>query len=147
MATKTADAGHDYVQPRVVYSGKTGIYSQYVANGATVSSGDVYYMAKVPDKAVITDIRGFGRSAGVGGIVFNVGTTGSASLFGTFTISATHQFASVLGTGLPYQVSLSDDAATDYVILAFTQASGTATATASFGVMVEYFVGAGNAGP
>jgi hypothetical protein len=120
--------------------------AQYVASGATVSSGDVFWMLKIPDGAMITDVRGFGRAAGGGGIVFNVGTTGSASLFGTFTISATHQFVSVTGTGLPYQVSLSDDAATDYITLTVTQASGTATATASFGVMVEYLM-RGNAGP
>lgn len=146
MATKTADAGHDYVQPRDVHVGKQAIISSYVASGATVSSGDVYYLCKIPHGATITDLRGFGRSAGVGGIVFNVGTTGTADLFGTFTISATHQLASVLGTALPYRVSLSDDAAAQYVILAFTQASGTATATASFGIIAEYFM-PGAAGP
>lgn len=146
MATKTADAGHDYVQPRDNPGGKVAIVSRYVASGATVSSGDVYYMAKIPNGALITDIRGFGMSAGVGGIVFSVGTTASASLFGTFTISATHQFVNALGTGLPYQVSLSDDAAAQYVILTFTQASGTATATASFGVIAEYYM-PGAAGP
>lgn len=147
MATKTADAGHDYVQPRANQrQGATYIQSDYVASGATVSSGDVFYMAKVPTGAVITDIRGYGRSAGVGGIVFNVGTTGSASLFGTFTISATHQFVAVTGTALPYKVSLSDDANPRHVILTFTQASGTATATASFGLVVTYLM-PGMAGP
>lgn len=147
MATKTADAAHDFVQPRQNYrQGATHVLSSYVASGATVSSGDVFLMAKVPHGATITDIRGHGRSAGVGGIVFNVGTTGSASLFGTFTISATHQFVAVTGTGLPYTVSLSDDAYPRYVTLAFTQASGTATATASFGLLVSYLMG-GQAGP
>lgn len=146
MATKTADAGHDYVQPRDNPKGKVGVVSSYVASGATVSSGDVFNMLKIPHGATITDLRGFGRSAGVGGIVFNVGDSGSASRFGTFTISATHQFAAVLGTGLPYTVSISDDAASQYLTLLFTQASGTATATASFGILAEYYM-PGAAGP
>lgn len=146
MATKTADAGHDYVQPRDNPTGKTAQLASYVANGATVSSGDVFNMLKIPNGATITDLRGFGRSAGVGGIVFNVGIAGSASLFGTFTISATHQFVNVLGTGLPYTVSASDDAASQFITLLFTQASGTATATASFGVLAEYYM-PGAAGP
>lgn len=147
MATKTADAGHDYVQPRENNrQGVTQVLSSYVASGATVSNGDVFLMAKVPNGATITDIRGMGRSAGVGGIVFNVGTTGTATLFGTFTISATHQFVAVTGTGLPYLVSLSDDAATQFVTLTFTQTSGTATATASFGLLVSYLM-PGSAGP
>jgi hypothetical protein len=147
MATKTADAGHDYVQARAnPRQGITSIQADYVAGGSTVSSGDVFYMCKVPTGALITDVRGYGRSAGVGGIVFNVGTTGSASLFGTFTISATHQFVAVTGTGLPYKVSMSDDAYPRHVILTFTQASGTATATASFGLVVTYLM-PGSAGP
>lgn len=151
MATKTADAAHDYVQPRAVYSGVTAVVSNYTAGGATISSGDVFWMAKIPNKAVITGLRGWGRAAGTGGIVFNVGTTGSASLFGPFTISATHQYVS-LTTGasatqqFPYAVSLSDDAAQQFVTLTLTVASGTATATGSFGLMVEYLM-PGNAGP
>lgn len=144
MATKTADAGHDYVQPRGnPQQGLVTMISNYVANGATISSGDVFWMCKVPHGATITDMRAWGRSSGTGGIVFNVGTTTSATLFGPFTISATHQFVGLTGGAsatqqFPFLVSLSDDAAVRHVTLAFTMASGTATATGSFGLMVSY---------
>ena len=151
MATKTADAGHDYVQPRANFDGVTSMISNYVASGATMSSGDVFWMLKVPHGATIVDMRAWGRTSGTGGVVFNVGTTGSASLFGPFTISATHQYVTLTGgasatQNFPYVVSLSDDAATRHVTLAMTVASGTATATGSFGLMVSYLM-PGTAGP
>lgn len=151
MATKTADAAHDYVQPRSFHAGTTTIISRYQADAATISSGDVFWMCKVPHGATITSIIGYGKSAGVGGIVFNVGTTGSASLFGPFTISATAQYVTLTSGAsatqqFPYAVSLSDDAATRYVTLAMTMASGTATATGSFGLVVTYLM-PGAAGP
>lgn len=151
MATKTADAAQDYVQPRADYRGMTTMVANYTAAGSTISSGDVFWMLKIPNKAMITDIKGWGRSSGTGGIVFNVGTTGSATLFGPMTISATHQYVSLTGGAsatqqLPYFVSLSDDAALQYVTIALTMASGTATATGSFGVLVSYLM-PGNAGP
>lgn len=150
MATKTADAAHDYVTPRVNYRGRTTIISRYEAGGSTISSGDVFWMCKIPNGATIVNLQGYGKG-GSSGIVFNVGTTGSASLFGPFTISATHQFVSLTGGAsatqqFPYKVSLSDDAATQYVTLALTMASGTATATGSFGLIVDYLM-PGNAGP
>ncbi len=151
MATKTMDAAHDYVQPRSNYNAITYMVSNYTAGGSTISSGDVFWAAKVPHGAVITDLRFFGRAAGVGGIVFNVGTTGSASLFGTATISATHQYIALTGGAsatqqFPYVVSLSDDAVPRHITLALTMASGTATATGSFGLMVGYLM-PGEAGP
>lgn len=153
MATKTADAAHDYVQPRSNYGGTTVMVSNYTANGSTISSGDVFLLAKVPNGATITDLKWFGRSAGAGGIVFNLGTTGSASLFGPATISATHQYITIgqtagssATTQFPYRVALSDDAASQFVTLAATMASGTATATGSFGLMVTYLM-PGQAGP
>ena len=151
MATKTMDAAHDYVQPRANYDGITYMVSNYTAGGSTISSGDVFWAAKVPHGATIVDLRFWGRAAGVGGIVFNVGTTGSASLFGPATISATHQYISLTGGAsatqqFPYRVSLSDDATPQSVTLALTVASGTATATGSFGLMVGYLM-PGNSGP
>lgn len=151
MATKTMDAGHDYVQPRSAYSGITYIKSDYTAAGSTLSSGDVFWACKIPNQATIVDLRFWGRASGVGGVVFNVGTTDSASLFGPATISATHQYISLTAGAsataqLPYQVSLSDDTATQFVRLALTVASGTATATGSFGLLVGYLM-PGTAGP
>jgi hypothetical protein len=150
MATKTADAGHDYVQPRSNYTGLTTMVSNHTAGGLSLSTGDVFWMLKVPNGALITDLKFWGRASGVGGVVFSVGTTGSASLFGAATISATHQYLTLNGASatqqMPYKVSLSDDAAQQYVTLALTVASGTATATGSFGLLCSYLM-PGAAGP
>lgn len=151
MATKTADAGHDYVQPRSDYRGITTMISTAIANGTSISTGDVYWMLKIPNRAIITDLRGFGRSSGTAGIVFNVGTTGSASLFGPFTISTTQQYVNLTSGAsatqvFPYAVSLSDDAAVQFVTLAMTVASGSITATGTFGLIASYVM-PGNAGP
>ena len=53
-------------------------------------------------------------------------------------------FAETVECGAIVDVDGWDDV--DYVTITFTQASGTATATASFGVLVEYLM-RGNAGP
>jgi hypothetical protein len=154
MATKTADAGHDFVQPRSNYNAITYMVSNYVANGSTVSAGDVFLMAKIPHGATIVDLKFFGRASAGGGTVFNLGTTTSASLFGPVTISATHQFIAVgqtAGTSatqqMPFLVSLSDDANPRHITLALTVATATSpTATSSFGLMVGYLM-PGEAGP
>ena len=151
MATYTADAAQSYVQPRQTEKGVVTMIANLTANGNSVSTGDIYWMAKVPNGAMIIDLKAFGRSSGTGGIVFSVGLTSSASLFGAFTISATHQYSSLNAQAsatqnLPYMVSLSDDAATQYITLAMTVASGTVTNTASFGMMVQYVM-RGAAGP
>lgn len=151
MATKTADAAHDYVQPRSNYTGLTTMVATYNAANATMSSGDVFWMMKIPNGAMITDMKWFGRTSGTGGVVFSIGTTGSASLFGAATLSATHQYIGLTSGAsatqqFPYRVSLSDDASAQYVTLAATVASGTATATGSFGLLVSYLM-PGAAGP
>lgn len=149
MATYTADAAQSYVQPRLNYRGKTSIISRYDAGGVTISSGDVYLMCKIPHGATIIGAQGYGKAGG--SIVFSFGTPASASLFGTFTISATHQYVN-LTTGasatqqFPYTVSLSDAATPRYVYLALTMASGSTTATGSFGLVIDYLM-PGNSAP
>lgn len=148
MATYTADQAQANFSARAYYVGTNVGHGKYQAGGVTISSGDVYQMVKVPNGALITDVRFYGKAAGVGGIVFTLGTSADASLFGSVTISATHQFVSVNGASatqqMPYQVSLSDDATPQHIVLQLTQASGTATATGSFGLVVSYVMkGAG----
>lgn len=151
MATYTADAGADSAPVRLNTTGPTYMIGTYIAAGVTISSGDVYRMVKVPNGATIVDLGFFGRSSGVGGVVFSVGTSATASLFGAATISATHQFVSLRSQAsatvqLPYRVSLSDDATEQFQRMLFTVASGTATATGTFGMFVEYLP-RGQAGP
>lgn len=138
MATYTADAAQAYVQPRMSEQGAVAIVSRYISNAVSISTGDVYLLAKIPNGATITDLRWYGRSSGTGGIVFNLGTAASASLFGAVTISATDQYITAGNTALPYDVSLSDDTVNQYLVLQATMASGSVTATGTFGVVVKY---------
>lgn len=138
MATYTASEAQSYSVVRLNESAPTVQAARYISNGTTISSGDVYLLAKVPNGATITDMRWYGRSSGTGGIVFNLGISGSASLFGAATISATDQYIGVGTTALPYTVALSDDAVNQFITIQATQASGTATATGTFGVVVTY---------
>lgn len=142
MAAYTADAGQAGAPVRLNHVGITAVKSTYNAAGVTVSSGDTYLMAKIPNGVEIVRLGFFGRSSGTGGIVFNLGTSADASLFGAVTISGTTQFIQVNNASatqqLPYKVSLSDDAVPLYRPLLLTVASGTGTATASFGLLVEY---------
>lgn len=150
MAAKTCDAGQAGAPVRLNESGQTQILSRYDAGSTTISSGDTFIVAKVPNGATIVNIKAGGKSASTGGIVFNLGTSADASYFGPFTISGTHQFvpltASSNTVNLPYTVSLSDDAVPQYLPIIATMASGTATNTGSFSVLIEYLA-RGAAGP
>jgi hypothetical protein len=149
MATYTADAAQNNFV-REVHVGPTVVVSRYIAGGVTISTGDVYRMVNVPNGATITDVRYYGRAAGVGGIIFDLGYVGSAlttlSVFGKATISATDQIQSGALASLPWTVSVSDDA-TPYITLTLQPSAGTATATGTFGLVVTYTrAGAGRPG-
>ncbi|MEN9704969.1 MAG: hypothetical protein RLZZ393_848 [Pseudomonadota bacterium] len=139
MATYTADAG---TLNRLVHVGENVVVSRYISNGVTMSVGDVYQMCRIPNGATITGMEFYGRSSGTGGIIFDVGYTSSAlntlSVFGKATISATDQKVVVGTTTLPSTVSISDDAAQQYWIVTMSVASGTATVTGTFGMIVRY---------
>ena len=151
MATYTGDGAQSYINPRYNEDGPTVAYSLYVANNVSISTGDVYQMVKVPNGAVIVDIKFHGRSSGTAGIVFNLGinaansngTAGTASTFGPVTISTTDQFIQV-GAGasatltLPWTVSISDDTTPSHAVMSLTVASGTITNTGTFGLIVTY---------
>lgn len=141
MATYTADAAQNGFI-RELHSGETVVVARYIANGVTISTGDVYQMCRVPNGATITGINYYGRSSGTGGIVFDLGYQSTAlntlSVFGKATISATDQYVAGAVAGLPFTVSVSDDAASQFVMLTLQPASGTATATGTFGLVVRY---------
>lgn len=144
MATYTADAAQSWAQPRVNEDGPTVIIGQYAANGVTISAGDVYQMVKIPAGAIITGINVYGRAAGVAALTCQLGIPGNATLFGTFTLSATDQYLAI-GAGasatqqMPYLVSVSDDTQPQHLVLQITtSATSSVTTTGTLGMVVSY---------
>lgn len=139
MATYTADAAQTGIQPRLAADGVTYVKGTYVQSGVTVSTGDTYQMAKIPHGVSVVDIKYFGRLGQTAQVIFDLGITGSLSLFGKMTVSATDLYQTSTAGVLPYNVSLSDDAANQFITLLATAGTVTsATATGTFGVVVAY---------
>ena len=150
MATYTADAAQAGAPVRAVHTGINVMHGKYVADGVTISDGDVYQMVKVPNGAEILRLGFYGRSGGTGGVIFNLGTSANATQWGTVTVSGTQQFISVNNASatqaLPYKVSLSDGAQPQHLKILLTVETGTGTATGTLGLIVEYLM-PGQAGP
>lgn len=143
MATYTSDAAHSYVPPRSNEIGYTIAEGYFTWAGTTTSTGDVVQMLKIPNGAVIYDMRWAGRVSGTAGQVYNIGISGTASLFGPATVSGTDQYialtASASGTAqFPYRVNLSDDAVNQFITILATLASGTNTATGTLRLVAMY---------
>lgn len=140
MATYTADAAQTGIQPRLSADGVTYVKAAYIANGTTISVGDTYQLCKIPHGVSIVDLKYYGRSSGAAATIFDLGISGSLSVFGKMTISSTDQYiTSSANNGLPYNVSLSDDAANQYItLLATCTTSASPTNTGTFGVVVAY---------
>jgi hypothetical protein len=136
MATVTGTFAN--ASPRLSYEGMTVARGQYTANGVTVSVSDTILMVKVPNGATIIDgyISG---TAGSGAIVFEIGVAGTDNnLAAALTLSATAQLGRFNNGGLPYKVSLSDDAVPQWSWVTATVASGSACTTASINLVVKY---------
>lgn len=143
MATYTADAAQSFAQPRFNEDAPTYAEGFFTANGNVAgSSGDVIQMVKIPNGAVIYQINFAGRVSGTGGQVWNLGIPGNTSLFGPVTVSATDQYITVNNASatlnLPYVVTVSDDTQPQHVVLQLTFASGTATNTGTYRLVVQY---------
>lgn len=117
---------------------------QRIASTATWSAGDVYIFnnLKIPDRAVITDMQVWG-SVPDGTYLIEIGTFGSAAtadVFGSVTLSATAVTNSVRTTGLPYTVSVSDDATFRYQTIGIRVdgAATSATTSVSVNILVKY---------
>ena len=127
-------------------------FVQYTNANASLSAGDVIAMMKIPTGSVITgwrinyklfdDTQGLftviAQTAG-GNVALSTTLTGSSTkTFGydseyavtTGSFSSTGSarlFANLVGTGLPYVMSLSDDAKPQYGLVSVLIASGTTT--------------------
>lgn len=125
LTASTAAASQYWYKPNSSYNRQ----QSYVTT-ASLSTQDVIMFKGIPlpHGMVVTDIR-FRGSVVDGTQILEIGTIGSNAtidVFGSITISATAVTNSVLSTGLPYTVSVSDDAAVRYQWMA-VRADGAAT--------------------
>lgn len=141
--TFTADLGGANVV-RQIHVGETVLIPRFVVNGLSLSNGDVIQFCNIPNGATIFDVRTYGRASGHAGYTIDLGlrhpSLNTLSVFGQFTVSATDQIVMRTPTTLPYTVSISDDAAQQYVIVSGTITAGSTTTTGTIGVIVKFTV-------
>lgn len=116
---------------------------QTVVSSATASATDVWVFEslKIPHGATVTDVVLRGKTVD-GTSLFQLGVNGNAALFGSATISATTAVKQAT-LGIPYKVSVSDDAATRFQTFQLTvDGAGTSVTTSiSIAVILRYVIG------
>lgn len=138
-------------QARIVADPATiDVFQTATVGTATNSAGDIIHFlnTRVPHGATILDVVLYGDTPD-GTVIYQIGIGGgitSAALFGSATVSATPA-VKIQTTGLPYRVSVSDDAASRFVYIRLTQdgAATSGTASVSLGVRVTYTMNRTNA--
>lgn len=121
-------------------------YTPAQAVSATLSAGDVILFRdlKIPHGSLITSIEVMGRVNfdGASTQIFEVGIEGgTADLFGSATLTSAYQRLNVLnGAVLPYRVSVSDDAATRFIVPAIRidGNAGSPTTSYTISMLVRY---------
>lgn len=139
MATLTASAAASGRSPRAVHAGVNSITVRYNSGATTISpSATTIFLAKIPHGAVITEIVDYHTSGAATcpmDIGIEVGSTNSLSAFAT---AATQGAVTRAALGVPYVVSCSNDAVTQYGIVKGTVTPGTATASVKINLTVFY---------
>lgn len=140
MATVTVTNAFDTI--RMNPSGLNSIVRTYVANGVTISAGDVIQFLKLPNGAVVVDVAlsGVARNTAT---VFDIGDAGDADRFGNdLTLSTTGLVARMnVDTGHGYLVSISDsDAQAGLIITATVVSTASATITGTINLSVTYYM-------
>ncbi len=132
-------------QPRRVHVDVNVVHGQVNLGATTDSVGDIIHLAKIPNGAVVTDVRtdhSTGATAtGVSYGLQNGGTAGGVTTYSAFIASgaqATNLFAAA-GV-LPYTISLSDNDTLGYAILTAKVESGTATTSLIVNFRLSYHV-------
>ena len=135
MGTFTAAAAQPRIQPKGYHEGVQAVTGS-VSITATVSAGDVFIMAKIPNKSRILAIqRNFAAGAG-NDWVGAIGLQGSLSAFGT--ANGATGAVGWAAKALPLDISLSDDAVQQHVnvtVQVQSVTSGSATGAISLTVL------------
>lgn len=139
MATFYADKAEDGAQPRTLHAGANVVVSTVTfgsAEGdesATAAAGDVIRFVKLPNGATVYRV---GYTAGRAVGAYDYGTSASAALFADSASALTTLALST--TGLPYRVSISDDASVAYEYLQGVVQTAGHTAGDTVTVICEY---------
>lgn len=125
MATLTASAAVAGAPARSVHAGVNSITVNYDNSSTSISADSLttILMAKIPHGASILDVQGV-VSSGAATCPFTLGISGNNSAFATAGTVNTILRAT---KGLPYDVSVSDDTATQYIYVTMAVQPGTAT--------------------
>ncbi len=135
MATLTATAAASTVQPRNVHAGLNSVSVQYNSSATALSdSATTVLMCKVPNGATIVDVLEY-HTTGAATCPTDLGIQGSLAAFNSAGTKATVNRAS---TGVPYKVSLSDDATNQFVYVTATPTHGTSTTSFKCNLSVVY---------
>lgn len=135
MATLTSTAAASTGPVRNLHAGVNSITATYSGSTVISASATTILMAKVPNRATILDVQGI-VSSGAATCPFTMGVSnGTLSSFATGGTVATVLRAT---KGIPYDVSLSDDAAAQYVYVNMTATPGTSTTQVEAKMTVVY---------
>jgi hypothetical protein len=149
--TLTATAAAAGVQPRINETGIVPVCVQYNSGSASIdSSATTILLCKIPHGATVVDFveshstgaatcpADFGFASPTGsGFTASLSALASAAAQGNST-RATKGGGIGSTTGIPYKVSLSDDAVTRYVYFAGTYTPSSATASLIINATVYY---------
>jgi hypothetical protein len=141
MATTiTATAAASNVPIKAVHAGVNAISSRVKADGTAMSASanaTVFLMGKIPN-----DCRIVGAFAAISGgaatMPFDVGTSYGGSLVASAIANAGSTGVGTVNFVGPVEISLSDDAATQFKYVTVTVTPGTTTATAEVFLTVLY---------
>ena len=115
--------------------GVNQVFGSYTAGGTSLTAAvaTTILLCKIPNKSTITGIYEYHGSSSASAPT-DIGVTGAAAAFAT---AATVAAATTI-TGLPYDISVSDDAADKFRYLTATVTPGTTTATFLLNFVVSY---------
>ena len=146
------------------HTGENVIRSRWAfpVGGQSLSASDIVFMARVPNRAIVTDWVLWGGNAGVTTALWKLGILGGVALTDPITgrsitddqmIAAASltagnayrmfQTIAVNAANGPFQVSLSDDNVQQFVWVGCTFTSGSTTATGSLNLYLKYLVPGG----
>lgn len=135
MATLTATAAASAVEPRNIHAGLQSVSVEYNSGSTAISdSATTVLMCKVPNGATIVDVIEY-HTTGAATCPVDVGVQGALAAFNSAGTQGTANHAS---TGIPYKVSLSDDATNQFVYVTATPTAGTTTASFKCNLTVMY---------
>ncbi len=141
MATLTATAAASTGVVRSVHAGVNSITATYSGSTAISPSATAILMCKIPSGSTILDVQGI-VSSGAATCPFTLGindpTTGDDTNASAFATAGTVATVLRATKGVPYTVSVSDDAAVQYQYVTATVTPGTTTTEVEMTVTVTY---------